>query len=60
MKDKLIEMLKKQFLNYKDDGDMHDYCVMCEVGKKVFDMTDEEIESLEDKWTKEYYESEVE
>lgn len=60
MKDKLIEMLKQAYMNYKDDGDMHDYCVMCDVAKQVFDMTDEEIESLEDKWTKEYYESEVE
>lgn len=60
MKDKLIEMLKQAYMNYKDDGDMHDYCVMCNVGKNVFNMTDEEIESLEDKWTKEYYESEVE
>ena len=56
MKEKLIEMLKQAYTNYKDDGDMHDYCVMCDVGKNVFDMTDEEIESLEDKWTKEYYE----
>lgn len=59
MKEKLIELLKQEYNNYKDDGDMHDYCVMCEVAKKVFDMTDEEIESLEDKWQKEYYEREV-
>lgn len=56
MKEKLIEMLKQEFFNYKDDGNIHDYCVMCEVGKRVFDMADEELEIFEENWNKEWYE----
>ena len=58
-KNKMLQILKNKYFEYKDTSNVHDYCVACEIAKELLNMTDEEIESYEDKWHKEYYKEEI-